>query len=206
VLLLALLSIIVAMSMYGKSRVPWATKLRRVRAGESQKAEWMAPDTVMAQVRSDYLKALDWLHDSALKNWTHRWTYAPLYLAGAYLRWHQQCLQQQRESPEPHYAGVLRADHLVEVRSFSRDGERCLVIDSQTQRRMATYDPVGRTRIHTQDLGDCAMVYQMVYDVRSQRWKISAFIQQLPLGWGNPRLAQRIELLSDLTVPAGRDH
>ncbi|MBZ0298220.1 MAG: hypothetical protein K8J31_00680 [Anaerolineae bacterium] len=160
----------------------------------------------MAQIRSDYLGALDWLHDSALKNWTHQWTYAPLYLSGVYLKRHQHILQQRRKSRAPRCVGVLRADHLVEVGCFSDDGDRCLVIDSQTQRRMATYELATRARLHTQDFGSCTLVYQMVYDARSQRWKIDAFIQQLPVGWGNPKVNPRIKVLNDLPTPAGRDN
>lgn len=204
-LFVALLFVIALMTMYGKSRVPWAAQLRRLHAGVSQKAEWMAPDAVLQQVRSDYLLALDWLHDSALKNWTHQWTYAPLYLSGVFLRQHQQLLQQQRQTSGFRCVGVLRADHYVEIRYFSEDGERCLVVDSQSQRRMATYDPTTRARLHTQDLGDCAMVYQMNYDTRSQRWKIDACVQQLPLGWGNPKVTRRITVLGKLTDSAGRD-
>ncbi len=205
-LFIVFLLVIVLMSMYGKSRVPWAAQLRRLHAGVSEKAEWMAPDTVIQQVRSDYLLALDWLHDSALKNWTHRWTYAPLYLSGAYLKAHQLNLQQQRQITGFRGEGVLRADHNVDIRYFSEDGERCLVVDSQTQRRMATYDPVTRARLHTQDLGDCAVVYRMNYDTRSQRWKIESFVQQLPSGWGNPKIARKIKVLGELTDLAGRDN
>jgi hypothetical protein len=166
----------------------------------------MAPDTVIFQVRSDYLSAVEWLHDSALKDWSHQWTYAPLYFSGSYLKRHQRVLRQLASAREPQCIGILRADHQVDVRYSSEDRERCLVIDLQTQRRMATYDLISRARLHTQDLGCSAMVYQMLYDVRSRRWKIDAFVQQLPSGWGNPKVARHITVLANLSAPAGRDN
>ena len=205
-LIVSFVLVAVLISLHGRSRVPWSTKLQRIHAGVFQKAEWMAPDTVLFQVRSDYLGALQWLHDSALKDWSHQLSYAPLYLSGSFLKRHQRLLKQNASSRGPHCIGILRADHQVEVRYFSEDGERCLVIDSQTQRRMATYDLASRERLHTQDLGSCTMVYQMVYDTRTRRWKIDSFIQELPLGWGNPKLVRHIKVQAELPTPAGRDN
>ncbi len=167
--------------------------------------EWIALDTVVSQVCSDYLKAQEWLQDSALKDWVHRWTYAPLYLSGGYLRRYQQELRRERRQGAPDCTGVLRVAHQVTARHFSEDGERCLVIDHQTQRRMATYSTRSRERLHTQDVGECAMVYQMIYDARNRRWKIDSFVQQLPSGWDNPKLSQRIVLQAHLPA-AKRDH
>jgi hypothetical protein len=166
----------------------------------------MTPDTVLFQVRSDYLGALQWLHDSALKVWSHQLTYAPLYLSGSFLQRHQRALKQMAGSPAPHCIGILRADHQVDVRYFSEDGEHCLVIDHQTQRRMATYDLESRTRLHTQDLGSCSVVYQMICDVRTRRWRIDSFIQELPLGWGNPGVARHIKMQVNFSAPVGRDN
>lgn len=180
--------------------------LQRIHAGVFQKAEWMAPDTVLVQVRSDYLGALQWLHDSALRDWSQQYSQASQYLSGTFLKRYQRLLKQNASSRGPHCIGILRADHQVEVRYFSEDGERCLVIDSQTQRRMATYDRDSRARLHTQDLGSCTMVYQMVYDTRARRWKVDSFIQELPLGWGNPKLVRHIKVQAELPAPAGRDN
>ena len=181
-------------------------QLRRIQPGVTQKAEWMAPEAVVLRVHSDYMSALEWLQDSALKTWLHQWTYAPLYLSGDCLRHHQQVLRQKREQPGPDCVGILRSAHHIEVRCFSEDGERCLVIDNQSQRRMATYDAVSHERIHTQDLGSCAVVYQMAYDLRTRRWKVDSFVQQLPLGWGDPKAARWLTLLTDLSASTGRDH
>jgi hypothetical protein len=50
------------------------------------------------------------------------------------------------------------------------------------------------------------MVYQMVYDTRARRWKVDSFIQELPLGWGNPKLVRHIKVQAELPAPAGRDN
>ncbi|MDX1993783.1 MAG: hypothetical protein SF029_15450, partial [bacterium] len=102
--------------------------------------------------------------------------------------------------------GILRCIHQVEVRHFSEDGERCLVIDRQTSRRMATYDYLNRSRVTTQDLGDGTVVYEMVYDKQGQRWKVNAFIQELPLGWESASKRKRIRLHSVLPPTIGRDN
>lgn len=194
------------MSMSNRGRVPWSNKLRRLHADVPHKAEWMAPESVVNRVRADYRATLDWLHDSVLRGVAYQWRSAPQHLSGAYLKRYRATLKHQRQAGQPACAGVLRADHRLEVRRFSEDGECCLVIDYQTQRRMATYDSETQARLHTQDMGDCVLVYQMVYDAGSQRWKLDKFVQQLPSGWGKPGIASYIELLADLPAAVGRDH
>jgi hypothetical protein len=193
------------MALNGKNRVPWSDKLRRIRADVPNQAEWMAPDSVVEQARQDYLAALDWLHDSALRSWSQQRQDAPQFLTETFLKQHQATLRREENARAPRCVAVLRADHQVMARRFSEDGERCLIIDQQLHRRMATYDYDARTRIHTQDLGACAVVVEMVYDKQSQRWKIAAFIQRLPMGWGNPRVNGYIDLLVDLPTGVGRD-
>ena len=204
-LMLVMLVVLITMSLNGKNRVPWSDKLRRVRAGVPNRAEWMAPDRVVEQVRYDYLAALDWQHDSALHGWSHQRKYAALFFTEKYLKQHHATIHHYQAARAPRCVAVLRADHQIMVRHFSEDGERCLIIDQQLHRRMATYDYDTRTRLHTQDLGACAVVLQMVYDKQSQRWKIAEFVQRLPLGWGNPRVNRRIDLLADLPTSSGRD-
>ena len=204
-LLLVMLIGLVAMALDGKNRVPWSDKLRRIRAGVPNQAEWMAPDSVVDQVRHDYLAALDWLQDSALRPWSQQRQDAPQFLTEMFLKQHQATLRHYESARIPRCVAVLRADHQVMARRFSEDGERCLIIDQQLQRRMATYDYDTRTRIHTQDLGVCAVVFQMVYDKKRQRWKIAGFVQRLPMGWGNPRVNRHIDLLADLPAALGRD-
>jgi hypothetical protein len=155
---------------------------------------------VVNQVRLEYLAAVEWLHVNA---WSRSSSDAAHYLAGTYLKQYQLLRQKRGGSNMLPYVGVLRADHRVIVRHFSEDGRRCLVIDHQVQRRMATYERKTRTRLHTQDMGDCALVYQMIYDNGNRHWKIAAFIQQLPQGW---RSSQQIDLVTDLPSAAGRDN
>ena len=205
-LLLVIFMIIVVVAISGQGRVAWANKLRRLHAGSAYKGEWMAPDTIVNQVTADYLAAIHWLHNSTLSERSRQWAMAPAYLDGAFLKRYQRVLLHYQSAGIPPALGVLRADHQVMVRHFSEDGERCLVIDNQTERRMATYDTQTRERLHTQDLGDVSLVYQMAYDAGSDRWKIESYLQELPAGWKNLQVSQRIRVLSSLPASAGRDN
>ncbi|HEX2909116.1 MAG TPA: hypothetical protein VHO69_19740 [Phototrophicaceae bacterium] len=204
-LVLAWLVVIVVMVLNNSDQTPWIGKLRRIHAGVAQKAEWMAPDEVVAQVRADYLEAVQWLQDSAQADATSQLLQATVYLDGLYLARYRTLVNENDLQGEPRFIGVMRADHQVQVRHFSEDGRRCLVLDQQTQRRMATYDRRQQTRLHTQDLGDETVVYQMVYDSRAQRWKIEVFIQELPAGWGSASGSQRVRLAFRLPAATGRD-
>ena len=201
-----ILLVVEIMSMRNGDRVPWADQLRRIHDGVSRNAEWMAPDSVVNQVRSDYQRVLDWQHENLLKSFSHQWRTAPHYMSGIQLKRYRAILHHLRQARKPMVEGVLRADHRIEVRCFSEYGERCLVIDYQAHRRMATYDYETRARLHTQDMGDCAIVCQMVYANDSQHWKIDRYIQQLPSGWGNPEAGRYLKLLPDLLTASGRDY
>jgi hypothetical protein len=166
----------------------------------------MAPDTVVNKISSNYLTAINWLHNSVLNDRARQWAMAPVYLDGEFLKRYQRLLVRYQTGSSPRAQGVLRADHQVMVRHFSEDGESCLVVDSQTQRRMATYDRQTGQRVHTQDLGDCTQVYQMVYDAASRRWKIRAFIQELPAGWNTLSMSRHVRVLSTLPTMTGRDN
>ncbi|MBI5669365.1 MAG: hypothetical protein HZC41_15280 [Chloroflexi bacterium] len=205
-LVFVLLMVIVVMALSNSEHIPWLGKLRRIHAGVAHKAEWMAPDDVVEQVRADYLAALDWLQTSVLEDPARQLAQAARYLNGAYLRRYQTLFQQYYTGRSPRFVGVMRADHEVQVRHFSEDGRRCLVIDAQTQRRMATYDRRRDVRLHTQDLGEGAVVYQMAYDSRDKRWKIEAFIQELPAGWVGARSPRLVRLSLDLPAVSGRDN
>lgn len=189
--------------MSNRGQVPWLDDLRQLHAGQPEKAEWMAPEAVVNQVRLEYLAAVEWLHANA---WLYHGSDAAQYLDGVYLRQYQALLKNRHNAGLPQCVGVLRADHRVVVRHFSEDGSRCLVIDHQMQRRMATYERKTRRRIHTQDMGDCALVYEMVYDSQRRRWKIAAFVQQLPHGWDNLQSSQRIDIVTEMPSAAGRDY
>lgn len=205
-LVFVLLIVIVVVALSNSEHIPWLGKLRRIHAGVAHKAEWMAPDEVVEQVRADYLAAIDWLQNSVLEDPSRQLTQAAVYLDGAHLKRYQTLFHQYYAGRGPRFVGVMRADHEVQVRCFSEDGSRCLVIDAQTQRRMATYDRRHETRLHTQDLGEGAVVYQMAYDSRDKRWKIEAFIQELPAGWVSSRSPRLVRLSLDLPAVSGRDN
>ena len=206
VLVLAIIAVAVIMVMNGKNGVPWSGRMRRVPAGLARAPEWMAPDEVVEQVRADYLSSLRWMHDHMLSAWQYQMANAPTYLSGGFLKRHHAILTQNRSIGEPRGVGILRADHQVLVRHFSEDGERCLVVDQQAQRRMATYDPRSHERVQTQDLGDGAVVYLMRYDLIDRRWKIDEFVQELPPGWGGHIPSRRIRELATLPTSVGRDN
>ncbi len=205
-ILLALIAIAIIMAMHSRGQVPWLPKMRRVRAGVARKAEWMAPEDVVDKVRADYLTAMRWLSDNVLSSWQQQWMLAPYYMSGLYLKRFQTLVTQYRAGRMPRAVGVLRADHQVTIRSFSEDGERCLVVDRQTLRRMATYDSRSHARIMTQDLGDGAVVYQMRYDAADGRWKLDEFVQELPAGWGKHGAGTPIRELAALPTLIGRDN
>jgi hypothetical protein len=179
--------------------------MRRIRAGVARKGEWMADDAVVQQVRNDYLQATRWIHDHMLAGWSHQWQVAPRYLSGKYLKRFQTILTQHRATQQQ-FVGVLRADHQIVIRHFSENGESCLVVDYQAQRRMATYDVHTGERVQTQDLGDGALVYRMIYDLDAGRWKIAEFVQELPAGWGKGQRSRRIRELAVLPTSIGRDN
>jgi hypothetical protein len=205
-LLLGLLAIAMIMAMHSRGQVPWLDKMRRVKSSGARKPEWMAPDDVVDKVRSDYLTATRWLSDNVLSSWQQQWMLAPYYMSGLYLKRFQTLVTQYRAGRMPRAVGVLRADHQVSVRAFTEDGERCVVVDRQSLRRMATYDSRTHERVMTQDLGDGVVVYQMRYDAADGRWKLDEFVQELPDGWGKPALRARIRELSPQLTPVGRDN
>jgi len=191
------------MSYNNNDRIPWANDLRRVDTGLS---EWMAPPAVVRQARRDYLRAMLWMQECRLYPWSQQARGARKYLSAAYLKRHLGILQREQAMNEPCFVDVLRADHQVNIRYFSKDGSRCLVIDRQSQRRMATYDYYDQRRLHTQDLGACAVVFQLNYDLPDERWKIAAFIQRLPGGWDSAALAEYLDWMPNNSGFVGRDN
>lgn len=194
------------MAMRSRGQVPWLDKMRRVKAGNADKHEWMAPDEVVDKVRSDYLTATRWLGDNVLSSWQQQWMLAPYYMSGLFLKRFQTLVTQYRAGRMPRAVGVLRADHAVTVRSFSEDGERCVVVDRQTLRRMATYESRTHARVMTQDLGDGVVVYQMRFDANDKRWKLDEFVQELPGMREKPRVRVEVLELAAAKVPVGRDN
>lgn len=206
VFILIVLVVILIVSLRGRKAIPWSQKLKRLHPGSAQKAEWMAPNDVVRQVSADYLDGMAWLRESVLLRPVQQMADSPLHLTGNYLERYQSLVQHSTIAKAPRLMGVLYAEHMVEVRQFSEDGLRCLVIDLQRSRRMMTYDCERREVLHVQDLDEGAVVHQMVYDDRSLRWKIERFIQELPSGWGQNAFPDCVRLASHLPTSIGRDH
>ena len=145
---------------------------------------------------------MEWLTEAALGEQLNR---APYYLTGRFLTRFQTIINYQRTPRQIHFIGQMTARHHVQVRQFSEDGSRCLVVDCQTERRVESHQMKDSGWSLAQDLGDGAVVFQMCYDPHSKRWKIEAFIQELPSGWGNHAGMGRVRLLSKLPATLGRD-
>jgi hypothetical protein len=206
--LLLLTLLIVALTMLiGHKRTAWSDKLQRTRQDTPQ-AEWNAPDYVHQQVRNDYLMATRWMRDCAFSSWTEQWAGAPYYFAGLHLHRHQKILTKQRAGQETPYRDLMDAEHFIEVRHFSSDGERCLVIDHQTERTITTYHHTTCKPWMRQALDDAAVIYQMVYDRSTSRWKIEQFVQELPSALRTGRMTnqKRVKVLAELPPTLGRDH
>lgn len=206
-LLLITLLIIILTLFIGYKRTAWSDKLHTTQQN-TPNAEWSAPDYVHQQVRNDYLMATRWMKECAFIVWTEQWAGAPYYFAGLHLHRHQKILTKQRAGQRPPYRDVLDADHFVEVRHFSSDGERCLVIDHQTERSIVTYHYTTLKPCMRQSLDDAAVIYQMVYDRSASRWKIEQFVQELPsaLRTGRTNNHKRVKVLAELPPTTGRDH
>lgn len=204
--LFAIVAIIVFLVAFsGQKQVAWSDKLRRLNAGVSYQAEWMAPEYVIQQVRNDYLMAARWLRECSLQTWAEQWNAAANFLDGAQLQRHHAILNSYRIGRPPRYRDILIADHNVTVRHFSENGERCLVIDQQTQRTVISLDYHSYEPFITQALEDAVLVYQMRYDKETRRWKIEQFIQTLPRGW-RADASGRVKLYASLPPTNGRDH
>jgi hypothetical protein len=198
---------LVVMVMNSRGQVPWCKQMRRVRTGITQKVEWMAPDAVVNQVRHDYLTTVRWMHDHGLSSPAYQMAYAEMYLSGEVLRDFRCRVKENAAERSVLFTGVLRGAHMLEIRRFSQDGEHCLLIDYQSQRRMATYDMRTHQRVLTQDMGDAVLVWSMQYDRAAKRWKQDRFVQELPAVWGKPRARQLLREEPALPDPFtfGRD-
>lgn len=205
-ILLLFLVVVSAATFANQRAVPWAGRLRRVNAGVARRAEWMAPKTTVDAVRRDYTCAMRWLPESELRSWSEQWTSAPHYLSGSFLKRYQEILKHHRTGSPPRYVGTMYCTHNIQVRHFSDDGERCLVIDQQSDRRMITCNYWTRTPISIQNLSDGTVVYEMLYDRQSARWKIDRYVQELPAEWlANGHSLRKLRLFSSLPPTAGRD-
>lgn len=200
-LLVTLIVLLVALLATGREQVPWAQHMRQVRAGVHGQMEWIASAAVIARVQADYRGALGWLQDTAFAAPNpHR---ASTYLCEAALGRYREVAAGQAANER--FVGVLRAAHQLEVRQFSEDGLRCLVLDHQTNRQMATYDGKSATRVGTQALDDEVRVVAMAYDRDADRWKIADEVQRLPVGWTDGATKSWYQMQVEPLAGAGRD-
>ncbi len=181
--------------------VPWANDLERLNPGAGKRAEWMAPNHVVRAVKHDFLSTQNWLEECAA-DWGLLARELERHAAGAYLKRQRAALGLLAQTRGPRLAAVLDADHQLQVRHFSSDGLRCLLIDRQTRRAVSTRHYWNGQPVASQRLPDAALVFQMVYDLHRRRWKIERLIQTLPA----PDSSVRITLSAELPVTAGRDN
>lgn len=194
------------MSLSGRQQVPWARRMRRARAGVSHAAEWIAPDEVIRSVEADYLRAQTWMRNSSHQDWHDQWTGAPLYLSGTYLKRYQELLRMYQLGRAPRFQGLLKCNHSIEVRHFSDDGERCLVVDHQSGSKIVTVDYQTRKLYSGHAMPDRVTVHEMVFDKQIRRWKIDAFVQEMPPAWKSRTRLRSMKLMTMLPPGIGRDN
>ena len=117
----------------GCEAIRWTHRLRWPQVGVSCKAECVAPDDVIYQAGNDYLSAIEWLTWAALGKYNQ---HAPEYLTGRFLAHFQPIVNYQLITDHGFFVGILTSQHHIQVRHFSEVGGRCLVVDTQTERRM----------------------------------------------------------------------
>ena len=180
--------------------VPWASDLERLNPGAGKRAEWMAPAYVVRAVRRDYLATQSWLEECA-SDWGLLARELERHAAGAYLKRQRAALGLLAQTRGPRVASAVTAEHALQVRHFTADGVRCLLIDRQTQRTVCTHHYWSRNPIGRQRLPSATLVHQMLYDPQRRRWKIERLVQTLPA----PAGGIRVSLNAELPTPAGRD-
>ncbi|MEP7289079.1 MAG: hypothetical protein ABI947_25270 [Chloroflexota bacterium] len=201
-------AVILAVVLSHRRQITWSGNLRRLHAGVSHRAEWMAPDEIVRGVELDYLAAQRWHAEALLEGYLRLLGEAPRYLTGSYLKRQQKIIGMQQHSVKcgVHFVGVLHANHEVRARRFADDGLSCYLIDYQTSRHILTYQYGQVKLVNTQYLEPGAYVYRMVYERAAKRWKIEDLIQQVPRGWEQKVLSDtEIRLDESLPIAAGRD-
>lgn len=180
--------------------VPWVDDMTRRHAGVKNRAEWIAPPPIQEQVKRDYLAFYRYATQTLPQGWVAYGHGLSRYLCDDMLQQQRESLNMRLEHDRGRLVDILRASHEVHVRNFSSDGMRCIVIDQQSEQRMATYDYWNGDRLHTQDLGSTVYIYVMRYDAKQERWRIAKHIQQFI-----PNTCQPISV--ELTAPPaiGRD-
>lgn len=187
--------------------VPWKSEMRRVnRTGQGgvRVAEWMPPEGIVQQTRQHFLDVMRWGEKLPFMSPRLQTSSAPHFLAGTLLRRLHSTLVHEVDTPRALFAEVLRAEHNPEPRYYTPQGERCLIVDRQRERRMAVYDLRHDRRLFTQHLGAGVIVARMAYDVRDNRWKLESWGEELPGGWDEPELSVR--MLDNTTFLAHLEH
>ncbi len=185
--------------------VSWADKLQRVSSGTSR-AEWTAPEYVLQQVRNDYLMAVRWQRDSAFQPLEVQMNSATYYFTGEYLHHYQTLLGYHRRRHPPRYTDILQAQHSVQVRHFTSNGERCLLLDRQTERSVTTCNLMQSASPLRQALTDAVVVYQMQYERSQRRWKVERYVQEIPDQlWIPSGQSYRVKVDTALPQFSGRD-
>lgn len=175
-LLIVILVVLIAVAFSGNKAVAWADKMRRVNDLFHGYPEWTAPDYVRQQVRADYLAAFERLSGGAPPTPIE----AAHYLSGPMLSMLTH-MQGRLHMAAPFYEAIS-ADHYVTVRGFTVDGERCLLIDRQVNRKIAVARLPYGTPWLVQAIDDGIVVYRMAYDRTLRRWKIEEYLHHIPLG------------------------
>ena len=202
-----LIAILVVVGITSRSEVvPWLNQMRRVKQKGAFHAEWIAPEEIMDTVVQHYMEYIEFAQETLLSGWTRYYHDMTNYLSGEYLRLQKQNLDARLRKDDLRIIDILRADHEVRVRDFSDDGLRCLLLDYQQERRLATYHYWSKRRIHTQHLDDVICIYRMRFDQINRRWKIADYIQELPAHYYIQALQGPIDTLDNALPPIlGRD-
>ncbi|NJL92266.1 MAG: hypothetical protein HC915_00350 [Anaerolineae bacterium] len=181
--------VMVLLSLVGGLVAGWAIRrlwmrwqAQRVSCRPQLAPAWSAPPEVVEAVARDYLAFYRYASQRLPNGWLPYLRDLHLHLCDEMLRNQRNQLDERLRHDRGRVVDILRAHHRVEVRHFGADRHSCIVIDYQTDRRLATYDYWSGARLHTQDIGNAGLVFAMRYDDHSATWKIARYIQTLPQG------------------------
>lgn len=204
--LLIIFLLILASRFSQNDIVPWLDEMQRTRPKGAGYAEWLATEDIMQDVMQHYMEYIEFAQETLLTGWVRYYHGIRQYLAGDYLQLQLRNLEARLRVDNVRLIDILRANHDLRIRDFGDDGLTCLLLDYQTERRLATYHYWNKRRVHTQQLDDCICVYRMRYDRLNRRWKITEYIQELPAHHYPEALEGPIDTLDNALPPTlGRD-
>lgn len=206
IVILVIISVLIGLSFASRSDiVTWLDDMRRVKIGGGR-TEWLAPEVVMHTVIQHYQEYIEFAQENLLKGWVGYAKALPTYMTHNMLTVQLGILDARLLEDNLRLIDILRTSHRVHVRNFGDDGLTCLLLDYQTERRLATYHYWTRRRIHTQHLNDAILVYEMQFDSDDQRWKLANFIQELPPHYYQQTIEGALDTLENNLPPfLGRD-